>query len=178
MVRFRRNYVPGGSYFFTVTLRDRGSRMLTDHLDLLRAAFREVRRERPFTIDAIVILPEHIHAVMTMPEGDADYSGRWREIKGTFSRSLVRSGIALARDARGEYRLWRRRFWEHTIRDENDLRLHVDYIHFNPVKHGWVSRAADWPYSSSHQFVRRGWLDAEWGAAPEGFDGLDWGEPP
>lgn len=177
MVRFRRNYVPGGSYFFTVTLRDRGSRLLTDHVGLLRAAFREVLSELPFTIDAIVILPEHIHAVMTMPEGDADYSTRWKAIKGTFSRSLVRSGVALAKDSRGEYRLWRRRFWEHTIRDEDDLRIHVDYIHFNPVKHGWASRAVDWPYSSFHRFVRLGWLDADWGIASEVFDDARWGEP-
>jgi putative transposase len=177
MVRFRRNYVPSGTYFFTVTLRDRTSRVLTDHEDLLGAALREVRRERPFAIDAIVILPEHLHAVMTMPEGDADYSTRWKAIKGTFSGSLVRSGVALAKDSRGEYCLWRMRFWEHTIRDEDDLRIHVDYIHFNPVKHGWASRAVDWPYSSFHRFVRLGWLDADWGIAPEVFDGTEWGEP-
>jgi putative transposase len=178
MVSFRRNYVPGGTYFFTVTLRDRQWRMLTDHVDLLRAAFREASHKHAFTIDAVVILPEHLHAVMTMPEGDADYSGRWRAIKATFSRSLTKSGIALTQDRRGEYRLWQRRFWEHTIRDEDDLRAHIDYIHFNPVKHGWASRAADWPYSSFHRFVRLRWLDAEWGAESGTFDGKEFGERP
>jgi len=177
MVQFRRNYVPGGTYFFTVTLRDRRSSLLTGHVDLLRSAFREVHRERPFTIDAIAVLPEHLHAVITMPEGDADYSARWRAIKGSFSHSLARSGVALAKDSRGEYRLWRRRFWEHTIRDEDDLRVHVDYTHFNPVKHGWASRASDWPYSSFHRYVRLGWLDADWGIAAEVFDGMEFGEP-
>ena len=105
MVRFRRSYVPGGTYFFTVTLRDRHSRVLTTHIDLLREAFRDVRKAQPFEIVAMVVLPAHLHAVLAMPESDADYSGRWRDIKGKFSRSLLKAGVPLEKDARGEYRL-------------------------------------------------------------------------
>lgn len=176
MVRYRRNYVPGGTYFFTVTLRNRQSRTLTDHIDLLRGAFRDVRKARPFEIDAIVVLPEHLHAVITLPVGDADYSVRWKGIKGGFSKSLARAGIRVEKDRRGEYCLWSRRFWEHTIRDEQDLQTHVDYIHYNPVKHGWVRRVADWPYSSFHRYLRLGWVDESWGANPSDFEGKEYGE--
>lgn len=156
MVLYRRNRVAGGTYFFTVTLRDRSSDLLVRHVDLLREAFRLVHNIRPFTIDAIVILPEHCHALWTLPEGDTDYSGRWRAIKSHFTRHLRTAGVRLIRDNRGEYQLWQRRFWEHTIRDERDYRHHVDYIHYNPVKHGLVEQAADWPYSSIHRYVRLG----------------------
>jgi putative transposase len=176
MVRFRRNYVPGGTYFFTVTLRERRSRVLIDHIDLLRRAFREVLEAQPFRTDAIVVLPEHLHAVLTLPENDSDYSRRWQNIKGSFSRSLAKSGVFLPKDARGEYRLWQRRFWEHTIRDERDLETHVDYIHFNPAKHGLVTRVADWPYSSFHRYVRLGWVNADWAADPSGFEDKEFGE--
>jgi putative transposase len=133
MVRFRRNCVPGGTDFFTVTLRDRRSRALTDHSGLLREACRDVRKGHPFQILAIVVLPEHLHTVMTLPEGDADYAGRWKTIKGQFSQSLVKAGVRLAQGKRGEYRFWRRRFWEHTVRDERDLQTQGDYIH-RPAK--------------------------------------------
>lgn len=177
MVRFRRNYIPGGTYFFTVTLRDRQSRMLTEHVNKLREAFLEVRKARPFEIIAIVVLPEHLHAVIVLPEGDADYSGRWKAIKSKFSHSLVKGGVHLGKDMRGEFRFWRRRFWEHTIRDERDLQSHVDYIHYNPAKHGWVERVADWPWSSFHRYVRLGWVSADWAADPQRFEGADFGEP-
>jgi putative transposase len=120
MVLYRRNRVAGGTYFFTVTLRDRSSDVLVRHVELLRNAFRAVRTERPFAIDAIVILPDHLHAVWTLPEGDADYSGRWRAIKSYFTRDLRLSDMPLTADNRGEYRLWQR-FWEHTIRDDADF---------------------------------------------------------
>jgi putative transposase len=177
MVNFRRNYVAGGTYFFTVTLSDRRSRLLVDHIDLLRRAFRKARTERSFAIDAIVILPDHLHAIMTLPDGDDDYSTRWQAIKGGFTRSLRNAGLDLSKDSRGEYRLWQRRFWEHTIRDDDDRQAHVDYIHYNPVKHGLVERAADWPYSSIHRFVRMGWLDTDWGIQTSTFQGRDFGEP-
>ena len=177
MVRFRRNYVPGGTYFFTVTLRDRRSRALTDHIGLLREAFRDVRKAHPFEILAIVVLPEHLHTVITLPEEDSDYSGRWKAIKARFSHSLVKARVPLTKDRRGEYRFWRRRFWEHTIRDERDLETHVDYIHYNPAKHGWVTRVADWPWSSFHLYVRLGWVNTDWAADPQGFDGMNFGEP-
>jgi putative transposase len=148
MVLYRRNRVAGGTYFFTVTLRNRSSDALVQHVDLLRDAFRSVRTERPFTIDAIVILPEHLHTIWTLPEGDADYSGRWRAIKSRFTHALRATGVSLISDNRGEYRLWQRRFWEHTIRDERDYAHQVAYCHWNPIKHDLVQRLADWPHSS------------------------------
>ena len=167
MVSYRRNYVPGGTYFFTVTLADRNSDLLVRHVALLRSAFRSVKALRRFRIDAIVVLPEHLHAVLTLPYGDADYSGRWKNIKATFTHALVANASPLICNDRGEYTFWQRRFWEHTIRNEADFRRHVDYIHFNPVKHGLVASAADWPHSSFHRFVRMGLLPADWGGADE-----------
>lgn len=128
--------------FFTVTLRDRTSNVLMRHVDLLRIGFRSVRAERPFIIDAIVILPDHLHTVWTLPTGDADYSGRWRAIKSRFTHAFRASGAILTADRRGEYRLWQRRFWEHTIRDERDYVRHIDYCHWNPIKHGYVQDSA------------------------------------
>nr|WP_318025890.1 transposase [Methylobacter tundripaludum] len=115
-------------------------------------------------MDAIVILPDHLHAVWTLPDGDADYSGRWRAIKSKFTHELQLSGMPLTPDKRGEYRLWQRRFWEHTIRDDTDFQRHVDYIHWDPVKHGLTQCVADWPYSSFHHYVRLGSLSPEWAA--------------
>ena len=165
MVHYRRIRLEGGTYFFTVTLTlaDRRARVLTDHVDLLRSVFRRVQGERPFKIVAMVVLPDHLHAIWTLPAGDADYSGRWRAIKAGFTRDLVAGGMSLVRNDKGEYDLWQRRFWEHTVRDESDLAAHVEYIHFNPVKHGLVKQVKDWPWSSFHQYVRRGWLAEDWG---------------
>ena len=112
MVNYRRARVPGAAYFFTVTLRDRRKHYLIAYADLLRSVIRSVRHERPFTIEAVVILPDHIHAICTLPAGDADYSGRWRAIKARFSRALAGSGVPIVRNRRGEYDLWQRRFWE------------------------------------------------------------------
>jgi putative transposase len=126
-------------------------------------AFRRTRRERPFSVEAIVVLPDHLHAILTLPDGDADYSGRWRRIKALFSRHMARSGAQLKPNRKGEYALWQRRFWEHTVRDDDDFERHVDYIHFNPVHHGLVSRVCDWPYSSFHAYLRRGVLPVDWG---------------
>ena len=143
MVRYRRNFVPGGTYFFTVTLADRTSSAIVHHLGALRIAFRIARHERPFTIEAIVILPEHC-----MPSGRC--------------RRLVAAGVPVKRHRNGEYALWQRRFWEQTIRNEIDFERHVDYVHFNPVKHKLVSRALEWPYSSFRVYVRRGPMPADW----------------
>ncbi len=170
MVLYRRNRVAGGTYFFTVTLRDRSSDVLVRHIDLLRAALRKVSTEQPFTINAIVILPDHLHTVWSLPDGDADYSQRWRAIKSHFTRALSASGLSLPADHRGEYRLWQRRFWEHTIRNDSDFQKHVDYIHWNPVKHGLVQHVAEWPCSSFHQYVRIGLLPPDW--ATSRFDDL------
>jgi putative transposase len=141
MTAYRRNFVPGGSFFFTVNLADRRLSLLTAHVELLREAFRETRQRRPFTIDAIVVLPDHIHGVWTMPDGDADFATRWRLIKSMFSRSLPHSEpVSASRAAKGERGIWQRRYWEHTIRDEDDFARHVDYVHINPLKHGLVRR--------------------------------------
>jgi putative transposase len=175
MVRYRRNFIPGGTYFFTVTLADRTSSALVDNVTALRMAFRIARQERPFTIDAIVILPDHLHTIWTLPSGDSDFSGRWRRIKAYFTHRLVAAGVPVKRHRNGECGLWQRRFWEHTIRNEIDFEQHVDYVHFNPVKHKLVSRALDWPYSSFHAYVRRGLLPADWaGDVDEGR--MDFGE--
>ena len=125
-------------------------------------AFRIARHERPFTIEAIVVLPEHLHAVWTLPSGDSDFSGRWRRIKAYFTHRLVAAGVPVERHRNGEYALWQRRFWEHTIRNETDFERHVDYVRFNPVKHKLVSGAREWRYSSFHLYVRRGVLPAGW----------------
>ena len=162
MVHYRRNRVPAGTYFFTATLRDRRAMLLVENIEILREALRHTLRQRPFVIDAMVVLPDHVHTVWTLPEGDADYAGRWRLLKSYFTRTLVKGGVGLTRNAKGEYDLWQRRYWEHSIRDEADLERHVDYIHYNPVKHGLVERVADWPYSSFHRFVRQGLCSPDW----------------
>jgi putative transposase len=176
MVRYRRNFVPAGTFFFTVTLADRTSSALVRHVSVLRVAFRIARHERPFTIEAIVILPDHLHAIWTLPPGDPDFSGRWRRIKANFTHQLVAAGVSVKRHRNGEYALWQRRFWEHTIRNENDFERHVDYVHFNPVKHRLVSRVRDWPYSSFHAYVRRGVLPADRAGDVAGSM-MDFGEP-
>ncbi len=177
MVRYRRNRVEGGTFFFTLTLADRQSSALVDHVGELRAAFRVTKRERPFILDAIVVLPDHLHAILTLPVDDADFPGRWRRIKGYFSSRLLQRGEVIQRHVNGDLALWQRRYWEHTIRDDNDYTRHVDYIHYNPVKHGLVRRASDWPHSSFHAYVRRGLLPADWaGEADVGARGF--GERP
>jgi putative transposase len=162
MVRYRRNFVAGGTFFFTVTLADRRSSALIDHVDSLRAAFRTTRQARPFAIDAVVVLPDRLHVVMTLPAGDADFPNRWRLLKRRFTDAVASAGDSVARNPNGELSLWQRRFWEHTIRDDRDYERHVDYIHFNPVKHGLVARVGDWPYSSFHRYVRSGILPNDW----------------
>jgi putative transposase len=149
MPHYRRAHVPGGSYFFKVALLERRRSLLTAHIDALRAAFRSVHIQRPFRIDAIVILPDHLHCIWTLPPKDADFSTRWRLIKSSFAR-VVAPGERLSprRRTKHERGIWQPRFWEHAIRDQRDFDAHLDYIHFNPVKHGWVSRVADWPHSS------------------------------
>jgi len=126
MVRYRRNFVPGGTFFFTLTLDDRRSSVLVKHVALLRAAFRKTRSEYPFSIDAIVILPDHLHTILTLPPNDPDFSNRLRRIKGRFTRSVVAVGVPVSSDHRCEYSLWQKRFWEHTIRDDRDFERCVD----------------------------------------------------
>jgi len=158
MSNYRRHYVPGGTWFFTVNLLNRHSDLLTRHIDKLRSATQSVKRAKPFLINAWVVLPEHMHCIWTLPENDSDYSGRWRDIKKTFTRTLGMAGI------------WQPRFWEHTIRDENDLCRHTDYICINPLKHGYVTRVKDWPYSSFHRDVREGLYPEDWAGDVDDFN--------
>ncbi len=138
-------------------------RLLTDNADVLRKAFRYARQRYPFTIDAIVVLPDHLHTIWTLPEGDADFAVRWQLIKGNFSRKLPQGErISASRVRKRERGIWQRRFWEHTLRDEDDFARHADYIHFNPVKHGHTARVQDWPFSSFHRMVRLGIYPADW----------------
>ena len=165
MSLYRRATVPGACYFFTVNLADRRSVLLIEHIDNLRAAYRMVMRSMPFETIAICILPDHLHAIWQLPPNDSDFSNRWQRIKTEFSRSFpAQAGRSQSKLNKGEKGIWQRRFWEHRIRDEHDLQNHVAYIHFNPVKHGWVSNAADWPYSSFHRYVDRGELAPDWAA--------------
>ncbi|UZR30413.1 REP-associated tyrosine transposase [Methylococcus mesophilus] len=165
MPNYIRAYVPGGSYFFTVALLERHRRLLTEHIDVLREAFRSVRNQRPFRIDAVVILPEHLHCLWTLPPNDADFSIRWRLIKSSFARAMAPGErLSARRQVKQERGIWQRRFWEHAIRDQRDFDAHFDYIHYNPVKHGWVRRVADWPHSSFHRWVRLGLYPWDWAA--------------
>ncbi|HLD64849.1 MAG TPA: transposase [Pseudomonas sp.] len=162
MVNYRRAHLAGGTYFFTLTLKDRRSDLLVRHVSLLREALRRVRRSKAFTLPAAVILPDHLHLLMRLPDGDSNYSARLRDFKAIFVKALSAAGEPVKRDARGAANIWQARFWEHVIRDERDLAAHIDYIHFNPVKHGLVERVVDWPYSSFHRFVRLGLLAPDW----------------
>ena len=172
MTNYRRNFVAGGCYFFTVNLAERRLRLLTDNIELLRAAFRDTRRRHPFTIDAIVVLPDHLHAVWTLPGGDDNFAIRWQLIKAGFSRGLPRvERVSASRSRKGERGIWQRRYWEHTLRDEDDFARHLDYIHFNPVKHGLVDRVRDWPFSSFHRMVRLGVHPENWAGDPEAREG-------
>ena len=148
---YRRMYVPGGTYFFTVNLARPGGDLLVGHVDVLREAVRMTKLERPFAIDAFVVMPDHMHCVWTLPEGDADFSVRWRLIKARFSRALPRGEMRASHEKRGERAIWQRRFWEHCIRNKADYRTHVRYCWENPVKHGYVARPEDWEWSSVHR---------------------------
>ena len=166
MPNYRRVWIPGGTYFFTVALVDRRSTLLVDRIAELRSAFRTAWIARPFTIDAIVVLPDHLHAVWTLPTGDADYAKRWSQIKAMFVRALsAREYVCPSRAHKRERGIWQRRYWARAIMDEQDFDAHVDYVHINPVKHGLVSQTRAWPWSSFHRYVRNGVLDEMWAAS-------------
>ncbi|MDO8891499.1 MAG: transposase [Sulfurimicrobium sp.] len=177
MSRYTRAFTPGGTFFFTVNLADRSQSLLTENIDELRASLRRVRERHPFHIDAIVILPDHLHSVWTLPPGDTNYPTRWALIKAGFSRTLPRDErIASSRIAKGERGIWQRRYWEHQIRNEDDYARHVDYIHYNPVKHGYAKSPKDWPHSSLHRYIRNGILPADWGTSYAKDSHVGWGE--
>ncbi|HNO60074.1 MAG TPA: transposase [Plasticicumulans sp.] len=165
MTHYRRARAPGAIWFFTVNLAERGSnRLLVEHVDALRQAFAYTRRQRPFRLDAVVILPDHLHCIWSLPDGDSDYSTRWNLLKGHFSRALEKSEyVSPNRRMHRERGIWQRRFWEYLIRDEDDFNHHLDYIHWNPVKHGWAQRVIDWPHSSFHRLVEQGFYSPDWG---------------
>ena len=169
MSNYIRSQVFGATYFFTLTLAQRNTSLLTDNIDLLRRAYQRVNALHPFTTIAICILPDHIHAIWQLPLDDGDYALRWRIIKSQFSRNFsVNEQRSSSKIKHREKGIWQRRYWEHQIRDDNDLQRHVDYIHYNPVKHGLVGHVKDWPHSTFHRYVKQGVCEEDWGS---GFDG-------
>jgi len=156
MANYVRPQVTGATVFFTVALAERGSDILVREIAALREAVRLTRAERPFGIDAWVVLPDRMHAVWTLPGGDRDYGTRWRLIKARFSRGLPTGPLRSSHLARQERGIWQRRFWEHHIRDDEDWRNHVGYCQNNPVKHGLVEAPEQWPFSSIHRDRARG----------------------
>jgi len=169
-MQYRRDYTNGASYFFTlVTFQRKPLFEQAERVAELRSAFADEMRRRPFYIDAIVIMPDHIHTIWTLPATDSDYSIRWRNIKRTFTLAIPkkqRPKLIASRHRKQEQAIWQRRFWEHRLRDEKDFNQHVDYIHYNPVKHGKVSQPADWQYSSIHRYMRDGIIGPAWGCSP------------
>ncbi len=166
MTNYRRDRTGGGTWFFTVNLLNRKSDLLIRHADLLRETVMHIKKQHPFRIEAMVVLPEHTHCIWTLPDNDHDYAKRWRLIKSRFSRSLPAQDneiISRSRMDKGERGVWQRRYWEHRIRDDEDFRKHMDYIHYNPVKHGWVKFVEEWQYSSFHRLVREGYYPPDWG---------------
>jgi putative transposase len=169
MSDYRRAYLPGGTFFFTVVTYKRKP-ILTNNTArmILHDAFQNVINRFPFTMDAICLLPDHLHCIWSLPEGDSNYAIRWKEIKRIFSRQYNgQIGCCEerneSREERQESTVWQRRYWEHTIRDEKDFLKHVEYIHYNPVKHGLVNQVHDWEWSSFHRYVAMGMYDASWG---------------
>jgi putative transposase len=181
MPDYRRARVQGGTFFFTIVTYQRQNILLDKPVrQALRFAVNETRRILPFHIDAWVLLPDHLHCVWTLPDGEGNYSLRWSLIKQSVSRRCAaayedKAALSQSRQKRRESSLWQRRFWEHQIRDDADFERHVDYIHWNPVKHGLVTRAAAWLYSTFHRYVREGVYAPDWGLT-EDFDSTEFGE--
>jgi len=170
MAIYRRSITPGATYFCTVVTYRRQLLLTAEPFyRALKLAFRQVMDAHPFTMDAIVLLPDHLHCIWTLPPQDADYARRWSLIKRHASqqtRHLTAMPETPAMQKRRDLGLWQRRFWEHQIRDVRDFEKHVDYIHANPVKHGYVTRTRDWPYSSFQHYVERGIYPHDWADDP------------
>ena len=183
MKRYRRLFVPGGTYFFTVITNRRIGIFADDAArEILKAAWKKTAEERPFETVAFCLLPDHLHCVWTLPDGDAHYPARWTAIKCLFTRMYKENGGIRSRPTKGRVRrlaaqsggysgIWQKRYWEHVIRDETDFQKHVDYIHYNPVKHGLAKRPADWEWSTFRKYVSQGVYDNSWGESP-----LEWPE--
>ncbi|WP_159702100.1 transposase [Massilia sp. 9I] len=171
-----RRALTGTSYFFTVVTHRRRPILCDGAVrDALRHAIENVRTRLPFTTNAMVLMPDHLHCIWTLPDGDTDFSLRWSQIKHYVSHACGQrySGtLSASRQRQRTAAIWQRRFWEHQIRDETDMERHVDYIHYNPVKHGFVAAASAWPYSTFSRFVRAGIYPADWGGNPA-CDGME-----
>ena len=167
MSDYRRSRIAGGTYFFTVVTQERRPILTTEAVrTALREAIQQARTTLPFQIDAWVLLPDHLHCIWTLPEGDSDFSARWAIVKRRVSEcctTVVNSPESDSERKRNERAFWQRRFWEHQIRNDDDLTKHLDYIHWNPVKHRLVKAVKDWPYSSFHKYVARGLYPDNWG---------------
>jgi putative transposase len=169
MAQYRRVYFPGGSFFFTIVVNGRKPIFKSAiSRKLLREAWSTIHKKYPFTLVACCLLPEHLHCIWTMPENDSDYSMRWKGIKGLFSKEynkVVRPVVKLSKSMKKkrEAGIWQRRFWEHTLCRQEDFNAHIDYIHYNPVKHGLVKNVSDWPWSTFHKYVKQGIYPADWG---------------
>ncbi len=172
----------GSAYFFTVVTYDRLPILTTEvSRKLLHTAWQIVAERFPFTTTAICLLPEHIHCIWVLPEGDQNYSVRWKEIKSQFTKRYLsevspEETLNPSRQKRGEAAVWQRRFWEHAIRDDEDMARHIEYIHYNPVKHGHVEQVKDWNWSSFHRYLAEGFYDPEWGKANLQLSGEEFGE--
>ena len=175
-MQYRRAFIPGGSFFFTlVTERRRKFFNDENNVEILRQAFRSVKAKRPFNIEAIVIMPDHLHCIWTLPPDDADFSTRWRLIKTWFSKHCpanIREKPGSARQHKKQQAVWQHRFWEHSLRDEKDFTQHVEYIHYNPVRHGYADAPGKWPFSSFHRYVQTGIYPADWGSESMDFTGI------
>jgi putative transposase len=184
MPDYRRCYIPGGTFFFTLVSDRRRPILDTDPARrCLHDAIEKIRARLPVEIVAVVLLPDHLHTVWTLPRDDARYPLRWKRMKEEFTRRYLKAGgtevaPSASRLRRGERGIWQRRYWEHTVRDEDDLKRCVDYIHWNPKKHGLVASVRDWPWSSFHRFVGLGEYAPNWGAEDPtpGYDDPEWGE--
>ena len=172
-MHYRRLMIPGTCYFFTVVLQDRRSDLLVRKIKELRQAFKQAIERYPFIIDGIVILPDHVHLMMTLPSDDSNYSQRLGFIKSYFSRQIeLFEPVSVSRKNKRERGIWQRRFWEHVIRDELDYSRHLDYIHYNPVKHGYVSKPSEWQYSSIHRYINLGIIPQDWASHGEASNQL------
>lgn len=165
MVLYRRRRIADAPHFLTAALQQRGARLLVEHIDELRAAFRCAAAEHPFHIDAVVVLPDHFHLLCSLPQGDADFSVRMQTIRRRFTFGLANRGVPLQSNRGRASDIWQLRVRERAIRDDDDFARHVDYIHYNPVKHGCAKAARDWPHSSFHRYLRQGLIRPDWGAS-------------
>ena len=178
MPNYRRADSPGATYFFTVVTHSRQPWLTNNDVrEALREGIEQTRLRHPFTIDAWVLLPDHLHCIWTLPESDSDFSIRWTHIKQHVSRKCAPRYVDPAKfnesqRKRGEAGFWQRRFWEHLIRDDVDFERHIDYVHWNPVKHGYVDRCIDWPYSTFHRNVKQGIYPMDWAVSETIFETL------